>query len=496
MSSPIIAALQPGSNHPSNREAQPSRSPWLKIVGGSVILAAIGGGIWYSGWGRHQESAQSEPTHASAGGGDGISVNVVHPNKGGMERVSNMAGSVHPYEVADLYANVSGYLKSQEILIDGKARMVDIGVHVKKGEILAIIDVPEVYAGLDQANANVEQAVAQAKQAFAGIATARAEYDATKAGVAEAEANVGRYTASRSETLKSFNRYTKLRGLNAVEEDVVDQRQDAYESAMAAEKSSRAAVITANAKVAAAKAKIDQALADHKAAEANVAVFQSKLKKAEVMVAYTKIMSPYTGVVTHRGYFAGDFIRSASDGNTRPMFTVARHDLMRIVTKISDLDVPYADVGDPAVITIDALPGVKLKGKISRFTEAEIPNERTMITEIDIPNDEKSPARGRLRDGMYGAATIELSPASNSLTLPSNCLIGPAEGNDNRVLLLRDGHAKATKVKTGASDGVKVEIVGGLKAEDEVVVPNGAVTDGTVVSPTAQAPAEAKKPEH
>ena len=496
MSSQIIAAPQPGSKHPSNREAQPSRSPWLKIVGGSVVLAAIGGGIWYFGWGRHQESAQAEPTHASAGGGDGVSVDVVHPKTGGMERVSNMAGSVHPYEVADLYANVSGYLKSQELATDGKTRMVDIGVHVKKGDILAIIDVPEVYAAQDQARADIEQAEAQAKQTLAGIATARADYDATKAGVAEAEANVGRYTASKSEALKAFNRYKRLKGESAIPDEVVDQRQDAYESALAAEKGAQAAIITAHAKVAAGKAKIDQAIADHKAAEANVAVAKSKLKKADVMVAYTRIVSPYTGVVTHRGYFAGDFIRSASDGNTRPMFTVARNDLMRIVTKISDLDVPYADVGDPAVVTIDALPGVRLAGKIARFTEAEIPNERTMRTEIDIPNDEKGPARGRLRDGMYGAATIELSPASASLTLPSNCLIGPSEGNDNRVLVVRDGHAKAVRVKTGASDGVKVEVLSGLKAEDDVVVPNGGVADGTAVSPTAQTPAEGAEGAH
>ena len=199
---------------------------------------------------------------------------------------------------------------------------------------------------------------------------------------------------------------------------MVDQKEDAYESALAAEKAARAAIITANAKVSAAKAKIDQAVADRKAAEANVAVAKSKLKKAEVFVTYTRIVSPYTGVVTHRGYFPGDFIRSATEGNTRPMFTVARNDLMRIVTKISDLDVPYADIGDPAVVTIDALPGVKLPGKISRFTEAEIPNERTMVTEIDIPNDENSPSHGRLRDGMYGFATIQLTPPSDHMTLP------------------------------------------------------------------------------
>ena len=80
--------------------------------------------------------------------------------------------------------------------------------------------------------------------------------------------------------------------------------------------------------------------------------------------------------------------------------------------------------------------------------------------------------------------------------MPASCLIGPAEGNDNRVLVVRDGHAKAVAVKTGANDGVKTEIVGGLTVADEVIVPNGAVADGTAVTATAKAPAEGAKPAH
>jgi HlyD family secretion protein len=244
--------------------------------------------------------------------------------------------------------------------------------------------------------------------------------------------------------------------------------------------------------VAAAKAKIDQALADQKAAEANIAVMQAKLKKAQAIVGYMSIVSPYTGVVTHRSYFVGDFIRSASDGNTKPLFTVARTDLMRVVTKISDLDVPYVDVGDPAIVTIQALPGLKLPGKVSRFTESEIPNERTMSTEIDIPNDEKSPAHGRLRDGMYGEALIILNPPSDHLTLPSSCLIGPAKEYDNRVLVVKDGHATAVKVKTGTDDGIHVEILSGVTLKDQVIIPDGEVADGTPVIPLASVSKESK----
>src|SRR5262249_49180920 len=159
-----------------------------------------------------------------------------------------------------------------------------------------------------------------------------------------------------------------------------------YESASAAEAAARAAIVTARAKVAAAEARIQQALADQKAAEANVKIAAAKLKKAEALVGYTRIASPYTGVVTRRNFHVGDFIRSAVEGGNVPLLTVARTDVMRVVTKVADPDVPYLDVGDPAVVTVNALPGVKFHGKVARFSHAEDPTERTMRTEIDLKN--------------------------------------------------------------------------------------------------------------
>jgi HlyD family secretion protein len=481
------------------RAASPGRgrSGWWKIPAGLVLVGGlIGGGVWYFKTAHAKQTKREAQAHDSASGeSKGVPVEVVHPQPGGLEKISNMTGSVHPFEAADVYANVSGYLKSQETVVDGKTVMVDIGVHVKKGDLLAVIDVPEVFAAREQAEADREQAEAAVHQAIAQIETARADLAAAKAGVAEAEANVGRYKANKEMEFKAYERYRRLRAQSAVEQDVVDQKQDAHESAVAAEKGALAAVITATAKVTASKARVDNALADKKVAEANVAIARAKLKKAEVFVEYTKIRSPYTGVVTARNYFPGDFIRSASDGNTRPLFTVARTDLMRVVTKVSDLNVPYVDTGDPAEVTIQALPGEKFEGKVARFTESEIPNERTMITEVDIPNDEKSPARGRLRAGMYGMVKILLRPPSNHLTIPSSCLVGPAKDGENAALVVRDGKAVLTKVKVGADDGVRVEILSGLKPEDEVIIPTGSVADGTPVAPTSPQPKD-EKPAH
>src|SRR5262249_5582783 len=157
--------------------------------------------------------------------------------------------------------------------------------------------------------------------------------------------------------------------------------QDAYESALADEAASKEAVNAREAAAVAARAKIDRAEADLKSARANVDVYKARLKAAKVNVAYTEIRSPYDGVVTMRQYHVGDFIRSAADSQGPPLLTVAKTDVMRVVTKVADLDVPFTDAGDPAVVTLDALPGLELPGKVSRISYTEDPTERTMRTE-------------------------------------------------------------------------------------------------------------------
>jgi len=460
---------------------------------GVILFIGIAAGVgFYLQKDKKAQAAVNETGAAKASETEAVSVEAVLPQQGGMARTSFMSASVQPFETVDLFANVSGYLKSQEIKVGGKTIPVDIGVHVKKGDLLAIIDVPELHATRDQAAADLEQATAQAEQFKAAIDTAVAETKAAEADIDQATAEVGRYTAQRNETLKAFRRYQGLRAQSAIDQDVVDQKEDAYESAKAAEGAANAAVLAFKAKLLAANAKVEQAKADLKAAESAIKVAQAKLEKADVFVGYTEIHAPFDGAITHRQFFPGAYIRGAADGNTVPMLTIARSDVMRVVTKIPDKDIPVADVGDPVEVSIDAIPGERFQGAISRFTESEIPNERTMVCEIDLPNGPDSQAKGRLREGMYGMALIELTPPSKNLVIPTNCLIGHVSGeaNENAVLLAKNGVATRTTVQTGADDGIHVEILSGLTPTDRVVVPNGAVSEGSKINVTTAAPKE------
>lgn len=460
---------------PINSASPPRTSPtqskgkgWglLLIV---FVIAGIGGGAWWIH--EHQTSTSHAQTSATQvalePSSDGARTEVVLPTKGGLTRTSTQVGSVHPFQQAALFAKISGYLKWQE---------VDIGSPVKRGQLLAEIDDPEVVKERDRSKAALKQANAMVEQARAHIKSAEADAQAAAADVTKAEAEVGSFVAARKYRQKELARYEDLRKRDAVPQQIVDEYMDHYETAVARERSAEAAVVSAKAQLTAAKAKVDQAKADFEEAKSNVEVSAENLAKAQVLVDYTKITSPYEGVITLRNFFVGDFIRSAAEGGERPMLTAARTDKMRVVTYIPDRDVPYCDVGDKAIVTLDALPGTKFEGKVARFSYSEVSESRTMRTEVDLENP-----KGLLREGMYGVATLILETNISNLTIPSTCLTGKAEAGKSSVYVVRNGRAKEVPVKIGIDNGIRIEIIEGLSAQDQVITNPGTVTEGEPV---------------
>ena len=177
---------------------------------------------------------------------------------------------------------------------------------------------------------------------------------------------------------------------------------------------------TTQARLLGAAAKVDQARADVAEARAMIGVAQARLDKARVDLDYARIVAPFDGVVTRRSFHPGAFIRSAAEGNQTPLLTVSRTDLMRVVIRVPDRDVVLASAGDPVVVTIDGLDRREFRGVVARIGESQDPTSRTMRVEVDLPNPDDL-----LREGMYGRAIIELEPASQRLTVPAACVLGP-----------------------------------------------------------------------
>lgn len=466
-------------------KAPPSPSPavkhrgrgWKWFVLGVVALACLGA-AWLLLPRDGTERAKAKKEKAAS-----VSlprVEVAAPAPRGLGRVVLQPGIARAFDKADLYAKVSGYLVRQK---------VDIGDRVKQGDVLAEIDVPELFKSRDQARAALDQARARLKFAQAKLLTVQADRQTAAAGVLEAEASAAKFTAAREFRRKERDRIADLVKRNAVEQELLDEQVKQYEEAVDAERTGAAAVATAKATLEAAEAKISQTRAEVDQSTADVSAAEADLAKAEVFVAYTKITSPYDGVITQRNFHNGDFIRSATEGGGVPLLSVDRIDVMRVVVMVPDLDVPYVDRGDPAQITFDALRDKVFHGKVARFANSET-DLKLMRTEVDLPNP-----KGELRDGMYGTASLQVEPPSNNLTIPSTCLIEKNNQGEGAVYVVRDGKIHRQAVHVGGDNGRETEIVSGLAPTDSVVVRySGTIADGLAVEATPAQAAGAPEP--
>lgn len=446
----------------------------IPVLGLALCLILVG--VWGTSsinWSVAQEHPPltSEASHSNSERplSKGLRVDVVKPRAGGLERVTTQPGSVHSFESAELFAKVSGYLVELP---------VDIGDRVKVGQVLAVIDSPELAKEVERQAAELERAKAGVAQMQARVAVAKADHAAAEATVVQSTAEIKRDTAKQSFQGKQYRRMKELFDLKSIDERLVDEKEDQFLAAESAVDVAKAAVVTAQAQVAASLSKIDQAKSDLQNAEAEVRVAEANLAKAQVFLNYTKIVSPYDGVVTLRSFHRGDFIREAGTGGLTPLLRVQRTDLMRVIVQVPDSDVPFVNVGDPATIQIVTLPALTFTGKVSRCAESEDHETRTMRTEIDLPN----PAQ-HLRDGMYGRVVIKLQEGSKTaLTVPASTLVGKSEDGKGQLYVVRSGKAHLIPVTVGADNGVEVEVLKGLTPDALVISRyNGAIGDGVPV---------------
>lgn len=427
-----------------------------------IACCALGIALGICGCSSHPSERVAEGGDSRHGTADSSAreprVEVIHPRSGGIERICVQPGTVEPFESADLYAKVSGFLAEQT---------VDIGSRVKQGQVLARISVPEYEKQVDKNRAAVSHAASQIKQKEAHLTTAKAELESAKSRVRFSEAERTAKTSYRAFRQKQFNRIKELSNQKAVDDRLVDEKEDQLQAAISAENAAMVSVDTANSEVSAAEARVVRAEADIDEAAAAKEVALAELAKSEVLLAYTQIVSPYDGVITQRRFNRGDFIRTAESGSgLSPLLSVERTDLMRIVVQVPDRDVPFVDCGDEAIVEVDALPGLRFESQIARCAESEDSNTRTMRTEVDVAN-----ADGKLRRGMYGRTTLILAPGSKgAVTVPSAALADTAERGRGSLWVVQDQKAHFAEVVVGNDNGIEIEILKGLSTSDEVIV--------------------------
>jgi multidrug efflux pump subunit AcrA (membrane-fusion protein) len=288
--------------------------------------------------------------------------------------------TIEAFWSADLCAKTSGYVSAVN---------ADIGDAVKKGQVLAEISEPELDKNLIQAKAMLmarkkmlaaaEAAVAQAQQARQVAQSQLAAYDA--------ESHLQQVTLKRQEELSASHAATP-------------QQLDEI----------RSKAEVANANLGIGKAKVSSADADVLAAEANrdvaaaqVEVADAQVQEAEVLLAYTKIVAPFDGIITERQVNPGDLVQTAAGAKGAALFKVQQLDTIRIFCDVPELNAAGIAPGATAEVKIYGVSSRAIEAKVTRIATALNPTTRTMRAEIDLKNADQA-----LRPGMYAQVTLTL----------------------------------------------------------------------------------------
>jgi RND family efflux transporter MFP subunit len=379
------------------------RGRWLLVAIAAVVaVALLVSGIWSRV--KAEKSLRAETAQVAL-----TSVSVALPKPGTPATEIILPGNVQPYITSPIYSRTNGYLKKWYF---------DIGAHVKKGQLLAVIETPEVDQQLQQARSNL--LTAQANLALAAI---------TK------------------------TRYQGLLKTNAV------SKQD-----------------------------VDNAVGTYNANKAIVEADQATVQQYEALVSFEKIYAPFDGVITARNTDIGDLINSGSAGGVKTdLFHIAQPGTLRVYVNVPEEYSRGIKVGMEGDLTLAEFPGRKFQGKVVRTADAINVTTRTLLIEIDVNNPS-----GTLLTGSYAEVHLAVPTQGSTYLIPVNTLLFRTEGL--RVGIVRDGKVVLTTVTPGHDFGNEIEIVAGLKSDDQIIVnpPDSIVQGQQVQVVQASLPGDAK----
>ena len=368
-----------------------SRKSWLLLAIAAITVAALlVSGIWSRVNARTALNTETAQAALPA-------VSVVLPKQTAPADEIILPGNVQPFINSPIYSRTNGYLKKWYF---------DIGAHVKKGQLLAVIETPEVDQQLQQARSNL--LTAQANLELASV---------TK------------------------NRYQGLLQSNAVSQQDVDNAVGTYNANKSIVEADKAAV-----------------------------------EQYSAFASFEKIYAPFDGVITARNTDIGDLINSGSGtGVKTDLFHIAQSEKLRVYVNVPEEYSQGTKTGMTADLTLAEFPGRKFQGKLVRTAEAINVTTRTLLVEIDVDNPS-----GTLLSGSYAEVHLAVPAQASTFLLPVNTLIFRSEGL--HVATVKDGKVALTAVTAGHDFGNQIEIVAGLKPEDQVIInPPDSIVSGQAV---------------
>lgn len=207
----------------------------------------------------------------------------------------------------------------------------------------------------------------------------------------------------------------------------------------------------------------DQQTSAYTQAQANLAAADANVRRLEQLESFKHIYAPFSGVITRRNVDRGALITAGSTGQ-RELFDIAQVDPLRVYVNVPQSDAPSIKTGLSAFVELQEFPNQKFPGKVVRTADAIDPATRTLLTEIDVPNK-----GGHLLPGSYAQVSFAVPLHSTRITVPVNTLLFRAEGP--RVAVVgSDQKVHLKPVTIGRDFGTKLEILGGLDQNDQIVV--------------------------
>jgi RND family efflux transporter MFP subunit len=441
----------------SKSEQKSRRTRTLVLAGiALVLLLAIGVLPRISRSSRAAETARAATEDLPV-------VSVVEAKSSAASSELQLPGNTEPINVAHIYARASGYIRE---------RRADIGTRVKAGQVLAIIESPEVDQQLEQARANLQQT-------RAALVQAQANLDQARAGVSQAGANIVQARANEEIAATTNDRWTRLVSRGVLPKQAGDERRTTLAARAAETQAAVAASKTADAV-------LESRRADVTAANAAIDAQAANVRRLEQLQSFERIVAPFDGVVSERKVERGDLV-SADAGGDRNLFTVVQGNVLRIKVSVPQTYAVDLHPGQLAEVTVNERPGRTFPGKVARTAEALDASSRTLLSEVQVDN-----SSGELLPGMYSQVKFALPRAHRTVLVPANTLLANSQGT--RVVIVgADDRAHYVPVQVGRDLGTEVEIMTGLTGAERLVTnPADTLTEGQAVRIESGAPKEKK----
>jgi RND family efflux transporter MFP subunit len=336
-------------------------------------------------------------------------VEVVNVEAASASQALVLPGETRGWYSSTIYARVTGYVAKW---------LVDIGDSVKKDQVMAIIDTPDLDAQLQAAQAQLQASEAEAK-------------------VKESDTEFAKTTSVRWQTSPK----------GAVSEQEREDKKAHYESSVA----------------------------QLNAARARINLDRANVDRLTFLTRFKEVTAPYDSVITERHIDIGDLVTAGST-NTTSLFGVAQYDRIRVFANVPQSARVDVQVGQPAGITAGELPGRTFEGTVTRTSRSADPKARTLLVEIDLPNDD-----GALVPGIYVQVAFSVK-AKAAVQVPASAMLFRGSG-PQVALITSDDAVKFQDVSIARDDGKFVEIASGIAAGDRVAVNiSNQIVDGEKVS--------------